>query len=222
METPRRTAILPGAFRLFGAFSAIFALALLPAACQRDGGGPDVPETAVPVEHGLIVLGERLDDPYTVENVNRALRSLYPTRAERVDVNPTDLYVRFLPGDEAAYERLTGLGVQMTDHPLDYRIVREGDYYHDPALDEEAITWQYAVVPHDFVFPEDIPYELIDRCYITEHDRTATRGADGIDWAFHARLQPQDLKKRVIRKYAESVVANKYIHLYQQLVKERL
>ena len=46
--------------------------------------------------------------------------------------------------------------------------------------------------------------------------------ADGIDWAFHARLQPQDLKKRVIRKYAESVVANKYIHLYQQLVKERL
>jgi len=46
--------------------------------------------------------------------------------------------------------------------------------------------------------------------------------ADGIDWAFHARLQPQDLKKRVIRKYAESVVANKYIHLYQQLVKESL
>ena len=40
METPRRTAILPGAFRLFGAFSAVFALALLPAACSDSGGGP--------------------------------------------------------------------------------------------------------------------------------------------------------------------------------------
>ena len=46
--------------------------------------------------------------------------------------------------------------------------------------------------------------------------------ADGIDWAFHARLLPQDMKKRVVRKYAESVVANKYIQLYQQLVKEKL
>ena len=40
METPRRTAILPGAFRLFGAISALFALALLPAACSDSGSGP--------------------------------------------------------------------------------------------------------------------------------------------------------------------------------------
>ena len=40
METPRRTAILPGAFRLFGAFSAVFALALLPAACSDSDGSP--------------------------------------------------------------------------------------------------------------------------------------------------------------------------------------
>ena len=40
METPRRTAILPGAFRLFSAFSAVFALALLPAACSDSDGSP--------------------------------------------------------------------------------------------------------------------------------------------------------------------------------------
>lgn len=159
--------------------------ALLAAACNRGPADPEGPApTPDPVlEHGMIVLGERLDDPYTVDNVNRALRSLYPTRADRVDITPTDLYIRFLPEDEEAFERLVALGVQMLDHPLDYRIVREGDYYHDPSLDEERITWQYAVVPHDFTFPEDIHYELIDRCYITEHDRTATRSADGIDWA---------------------------------------
>ena len=40
METPRRTAILPGAFRLFGAISAVFALALLPAGCSDSDGSP--------------------------------------------------------------------------------------------------------------------------------------------------------------------------------------
>ena len=40
METPRCTAILPGAFRLFGAFSAVFALALLPAACSDSDVSP--------------------------------------------------------------------------------------------------------------------------------------------------------------------------------------
>ena len=46
--------------------------------------------------------------------------------------------------------------------------------------------------------------------------------ADGIDWAFHTPVAPQDLKKRVVRKYSESVVAHKYINLYQQLVEEQL
>lgn len=157
--------------------------AALAVACSQGGPDPALPETEPAVEHGMIVLGERLEDPYTVDNVKRALRSLYPTRAERIDVEATDLYIRFLPGDDDACNRLAALGVQMIDHPVDYRIVREGDYYHDPSLDEDAITWQYAVVPHDFVFPEDIPYELIDRCYITEHDRTATRSETGINWA---------------------------------------
>ena len=40
METPFRTAILPGVFRLFGAFSAVFALTLVPAACSDSDGSP--------------------------------------------------------------------------------------------------------------------------------------------------------------------------------------
>ena len=61
------------------------------------------------------------------------------------------------------------------------RIVREGDYYHDPGLSEEEITWQYAVVPKDFEFPTSIRWELLDECFISEHDPD-TR-SDGIDWA---------------------------------------
>ena len=129
--------------------------------------------------HDMIVLGDRLENPYKTENITKALHALYPTKADRVDVRTTNLYVHFLPSDEAEYRQLEDLGIVMVDHPLDYDIVVEGDWYHDPEVPQEDVTWQYAVVPHDFDFP-DIRYEVIDECHISEND-PGTR-ADGIDW----------------------------------------
>lgn len=151
-------------------------------ACDRSGGLED--DSLLQNEkvyHGMIELGEKLEDPYTVENMQEALTKLYPTKAGRGDIKATDLYVRFLPADDAQLKRLQALDLYLMDHPMDYRIVREGDYYHDPEVGEEAITWQYAVVPQDFSFPEDIRYELLDECYISEHD-PLTRADGDIDW----------------------------------------
>ena len=131
-------------------------------------------------QHEMIVLGSQLEDPYSVDNITKALSSVYPTKAGRVLVEPTDLYVRFLPKDEGEMERLEELGIQLIDHPVDYEIVREGDWYHDPELDAESITWQYAVVRKDFDLPEGIRTEVLDECYIPEHDQSTK--AEGIDW----------------------------------------
>ena len=132
------------------------------------------------IPHEKIVLGERLDNPYTTENMTKALHSLYPTKADRVDVKTTNLYVRFLPENEDEYKILRNTGLELMDHPMDYDILVEGDWYHDPSVPDDDVTWQYAVVPHDFVFP-DIRYEIIDECHISEND-PGTR-ADGIDWS---------------------------------------
>jgi hypothetical protein len=75
---------------------------------------------------------------------------------------------------------LENLGLHLVDHPLDYEIAVEGDWYHDPSLPDEGTTWQYAVVPHDFTFP-DVRYEIIDECHISENN-AGTRTDDGIDW----------------------------------------
>lgn len=128
--------------------------------------------------HGMIVLGDQLEDPYTVENMTKALASVYPTKAGRVQLDPTDIYVRFLPTDEEQFERLERMCPNMLDHPLDYEIVREGDYYHDPEVPDGNLTWQYAVVPVMFDFPSDIRYEILDRCFIAPEE---TRGGD-VDW----------------------------------------
>ena len=160
-------------------------LPLLAALCSCAGNGPEPgPAGDVPgagLGHGMIVLGEQLEDPYTVANMEEALASVYPTKAGRIALDPTDLYVRFLPKDEAQYDALLALGLVLVDHPVDYRIVREGDWYHDPSVAEDDITWQYAVVPAGFVFPEDVRYELLDECFIADH--APSTKADGIDWA---------------------------------------
>ncbi|MCR4859648.1 MAG: hypothetical protein K5910_03175 [Bacteroidales bacterium] len=159
--------------------------ALLAASCA---GKDLIPEPAVPldteevrVEHGMIVLGKQLDDPYSVENMSRALSVVYPTKATRVVLSPTDLYVRFLPEDDRQLEVLEQRGLELLDHPVDFEILREGDYYHDPEVEEGHITWQYAVVPKGFVFPPGIRREILEECYIPDDD-PATK-ADGLDWA---------------------------------------
>ena len=129
----------------------------------------------------MIELGQKLDDPYTVENMQKALYSVYSTKADRVDITETDLYVRFLPKDNEQFQQLQALGLYLMDHPMDYQILKEGDYYQDPEVGSETITWQYAVVPHDFTFPEDIQYELIDKIFISEHV-PVTRADEWVDW----------------------------------------
>lgn len=159
---------------------ALLALAVM--SCSKDGYSPDRGidySYGQQLTHDMIVLGSRLENPYKTENITKALMSLYPTKADRVDVRTTNLYVRFLPANENEYRMLEKYGLHLTDHPLDYDIEVEGDWYHDPELPEDSMTWQYAVVPHDFVFP-NIRYEVIDECHISEND-PGTR-ADGIDW----------------------------------------
>ena len=76
-------------------------LALLTGCQGEDVPGPDgrrVDMTAL--SHGMIELGEKLEDPYTVENMQEAVARLYPTKASGIVITATDLYVRFLPRTE--------------------------------------------------------------------------------------------------------------------------
>ncbi len=157
------------------------------AACGQDDmpGQLRLPEGEV--YHDMIQLGEKLEDPYTVDNMRSALTKAYPTKADRVDIQTTDLYVRFLPKDDAQLSALEQTGIYLLDHPMDYQIVREGDYYQDPEVDQESITWQYSLVPRDYSFPKGIRYEVLDECYLSEHDPATRAGDPEIDWTLVER-----------------------------------
>ena len=158
-------------------------MALVLVSCSGNGidpdNGPDH-HAGRNLSHEKIVLGARLENPYKTENITKAMQALYPTKADRVPVRTTDLYVRFLPKTEEQYAVLKDMDIRLTDHPLDYEILEEGDWYHDPEVPDDMMTWQYAVVPHDFIFPE-MEYEIIDECHIAEND-PGTRAEDDVDW----------------------------------------
>lgn len=158
-------------------------MALAAVSCSGNGIDPDDGldyQYGRNLSHEKIVLGARLENPYKTENITKALNELYPTKADRVEVKTTDLYVRFLPKNEKEVEILEDLDLRLMDHPMDYEILEDGDWYHDPEVPADKVTWQYAVVPHDFVFP-DMEYEIIDECHIAAN-RAGTRGDEGIDW----------------------------------------
>ena len=160
--------------------------ALVLVSCSKEGGSlvevdpVSTKEKVEVVSHEKMELGRKLENPYSVKNVGEALATLYPTRAS-VDVPVTDRYVRFLPKNTEEYNSLSDLGVEMLDHPMDREILKDGDYYHDPAVPEDEITWQYAVVPSDFEFPQGIDYEVLDECFIPDED-VSTRGLGDLDW----------------------------------------
>lgn len=159
--------------------------------CACGQKGPDLPGVTSMVDlenisHEMIVLGSKLDDPYTLENMQAAYDAIYGTKSSRRELTPTDIYVRFLPKGEEQYDRLKSMGIDLVDHPVDYQIITEGDYYIDPTLPEDQITWQYAVVSKSFSLPSDIEYEVLDECYIAAHD--AKTKSDGVDWVAVERL----------------------------------
>ena len=156
--------------------------ALVTLSCSKDG----MNDVAVSnrdrfkeVPHEMIVLGQRLENPYKTENMSKALAALYPSKAGLAPVQPTDLYVRFLPKDQKELDILQESGVVLIDHPLDYDILVEGDWYHDPEVPDDQVTWQYAVVPVGFEFP-DIEHQIIHNCFIP--DTSEDTRSSGIDW----------------------------------------
>lgn len=94
-----------------------------------------------------------------------------------VPVVITNLYVRFKPTTPDQLSVLDSTmelqGLELFDTPFDYDITYEGDYYQDPSIPEEQITWQYAVVPPSYVPPAGIQYEVLAQIHIPDNNYTA-------------------------------------------------
>jgi len=135
-----------------------------------DNGSSQELSTNLIFDDDSIVLGDHIDDPYNIKNMEKAYTNLKSTNSEtpNVEILPTHKYMRFLPQDEEEWDILkSDTAIVLYDFPLDYEIQDTGTFYHDPSLPDSAITWQYCVLPIDYKVP-DIECELIYEVFIPD------------------------------------------------------
>ncbi|MCG8384287.1 MAG: hypothetical protein MJA30_02000 [Cytophagales bacterium] len=126
-------------------------------------------------QEGMIQIGEKLENPYSVGNMQKAWELLLEKdpngrTAGKDIVRTTHLYIRFVPKDSAELELLEAdTTIMLWDYPLDYEITEGGDFYHDPELPIEQPTYQYCAVEVGKKLP-GVEYQLLAELYLPEED----------------------------------------------------
>ena len=159
--------------------------------CQK----PEPSDIKINTE-GMIVLGEKLDNPYTVDNMNRAyinLKSFNPDIPD-ISIKTTHLYIRFKPGNYDEMETLfDDTSLKLSEIPYDYDIAFDGYYYHDPLLHNSSYTWLYTVVEKDKPLP-DIYHEILADLSLPPATEELKSTFDDQLIEFYDRLEHEALK----------------------------
>jgi hypothetical protein len=126
---------------------------------------------------GIIKLGKKLENPYSVENMQRALENLKKsnvsakTTTSGLNVETTHLYVKFIPKNE---DELSILKRDPTfvlyEYPLDYEIAEGGYFYRDPEVPKGQPTYQYCAVKVDKKLPSGVENEILEELFIPDED----------------------------------------------------
>jgi len=164
--------------------------------CQKDDEiNPQAEEQQVQTE-GLIKLGEKLENPYSVENMQKALGNLKSSKVSAksssgndIEITTTHLYLRFKPNNE---DELNILKADSTfvlyDYPLDYEIKENGYFYKDPEVTGDQPTYQYCAIPVDKKLPDGLEHELLANLFIPDEDSD-----DGTDSKTSSKSYSPDL-----------------------------
>lgn len=77
-------------------------------------------------------------------------------------ISPTHHYVKITPKSDADLNLLLnqddddGNNIILHDHPLDYEVVEDGDYFVEPKNDEDIFHPVYTLIPVGFSLPNSL------------------------------------------------------------------
>lgn len=163
-------------------FLSVAAAALMFAACNEplneaaevevfQNGDATEEETIVP-NYEPIVLGDKLPNPYSMDNMRKAIevynKSGLSKSALSTDIKPTHYYMRFKPKNEAEVDKVEAdTTVFYYSWPLDREIVSGSTNYRDPELPDSIPSYMYCTVPVNHILP-NVDYEILEELYILE------------------------------------------------------
>lgn len=149
-------------------------------------------ETIMPTED-FYSFGTKLENPYTVENMQRAFenirkqsKSFLEGKSSEDVIETTHYYLRFLPRDDFEKSTLQEEDLTLFDMPLDYEFPEgDGPVFHDPNIPTTDVSWQYTVVPTTFDFKE-YKHEILAKLFLDndpeDESSTLKNGLNENEW----------------------------------------
>ncbi len=167
--------------------------------CRKDTG---ITES----EPQITVVGKKLKNPYSVDNMRKAYASLmekqegqrvsYEARLLRdsMDIQLTDYYVRFLIENDAQKNLLLADSFNLSTVPLDVEIEQDVDHYVDETTITDEAQWFYTSVPKAYSFHPHITYEKLEDLFLFEESEADERlGTNGVSMNFLYDLEDEAL-----------------------------
>ena len=165
-------------------------LLLLLVSCSENGTleiQPESPIAKVQEPEGMMVLGEKLNNPYSVVNMRKAYAALSPQTKSGIsddDISATHRYVKFIPKTEDELSLLkTDSTLILYQYPLDYEIIQYGSY-RDPDIPDGQPTPLYCSVPIDKVLPDGVETVILEDLYIPDEYGVETRALSSLPESF--------------------------------------
>ena len=125
-------------------------------------------DSSVEPYDGLTVLGVQEANPYSSQNMRYAYNALVTAgelQPNSIQLSTTHLYIKALPNNKEDLDAILNCNdLDLFDYPLDYEIVDQGTYYHDPTIPDSGYTYIYTVIPIGYQFPT--AFEVLDSCII--------------------------------------------------------
>lgn len=148
-------------------------LGMFLASCEKDISDTSQPPEAETVS--VSVLGKKLENPYSVMNMQKALNNLLNDLKEgEYEIIPSHYYVKFKPQNDDELSLLKNdTSIYLYQYPLDVEIIESSLTYQDSEVAPGQPTYQYASVPANYVFPT-VAHEILEELFIPE-DTTGSK-----------------------------------------------
>lgn len=139
-----------------------------------------------------IVLGEKIDNPYSVENMQKAYKNLMNSKSksskalkstgETIEISTNHHYVRLWCTSTEDKEKLTALDIKFSDFPLDQEIEEEGEFFmkEDISTENYEGAWVYTSLLKDFDYDSlGLRHEILEDLFLFEEAQGEDIEEDG-------------------------------------------
>ena len=150
---------------------------LLFGGCQQSPISPDSLNNSTTPQSEQLVLGKKLENPYSVHSMLRARDSLVARGAlsksalSEADFKATHYYIRFKPQSDTQLIKLkSDPNLVLWDYPLDYEILEGGTCYRDPEIPPGVPNYQYTAVSIVLPLPP-VNYEVLEELILESEEK---------------------------------------------------